>query len=89
LNVHVLVSVMGGLFRNVYEDDWKICEINYDGDLQKYNYLYLFEEIEKLSHLVWDGVPNKFYYLVEKFFNSFIKFLSFLSICYLVLGSIL
>jgi hypothetical protein len=27
----------------------------------------LFEEIEKLSHLVWDGVPNKFYYLVEKF----------------------
>jgi hypothetical protein len=37
----------------------------------------LFEEIEKLSHLVWDGVPNKFYYLVEKFLNSFIKFLSF------------
>jgi hypothetical protein len=62
---------------------------NYDGDLQKYNYLYLFEEIEKLSHLVWDGVPNKFYYLVEKFLNSFIKFLSFLSICYLVLGNIL
>jgi hypothetical protein len=29
----------------------------------------LFEEIEKLSHLVWDGVPN---YLVEKFLNSFI-----------------
>jgi hypothetical protein len=25
----------------------------------------LFEEIEKLSHLVWDGVPNKFDYLVE------------------------
>jgi hypothetical protein len=49
----------------------------------------LFEEIEKLSHLVWDRVPNKFYYLVEKFFNSFIKFLSFLSICYLVLGNIL
>jgi hypothetical protein len=49
----------------------------------------LFEEIEKLSYLVWDGVPNKFYYLVEKFLNSFIKFLSFLSICYLVLGNIL
>ena len=87
--MNVLVSVMDGLFRNVYEDDCKICVINYDGDLQKYNYLYLFEEIEKLSHLVWDGVPNKFYYLVDKFLNSFIKFLSFLSICYLVLGNIL
>lgn len=87
--MNVLVSVMDGLFRNVYEDDCKICVINYDGDLQKYNYLYLFEEIEKLSHLVLDGVPNKFYYLVEKFLNSFIKFLSFLSICYLVLGNIL
>lgn len=41
---------MDGLFRNVSEDDCKICVINYDGDLQKYNYLYLlFEEIEKLS----------------------------------------
>lgn len=87
--MNVLVSVMDGLFRNVYEDDCKICVINYDGDLQKYNYLYLFEEIEKLSHLVLDGVPNKFYYLVEKFLNSFIKFLTFLSICYLVLGNIL
>ena len=87
--MNVLVSVMDGLFRNVYEDDCKICVINYDGDLLKYNYLYLFEEIEKLSHLVWDGVPNKFYYSVEKFLNSFIKFLSFLSICYLVLGNIL
>ena len=75
--MNVLVSVMDGLFRNVYEDDCKICLINYDGDLQKYNYLYLFEEIEKLSHLVWDGVPNKFYYLVVKFLNRFIKFLSF------------
>ena len=53
--MNVLVSVMDGLFRNVYEDDCKICVINYDGDLLKYNYLYLFEEIEKLSHLVWDG----------------------------------
>jgi hypothetical protein len=87
--LNVLVSVMDGLFRNVYEDDCKICVINYDGDLLKYNYLYLFKEIEKLSHLVWDGVPNKFDYLVEKFLNSFIKFLSFLSICYLVLGNIL
>jgi hypothetical protein len=43
---------MDGLFRNVYEDDCKICVINYDGDLLKYNYLYLFEEIEKLSYLV-------------------------------------
>jgi hypothetical protein len=43
---------MDGLFKNVYEDDCKICVINYDGDLQKYNYRYLFEEIEKLSHLV-------------------------------------
>lgn len=77
MNVLVLVSVMDGLFRNVYEDDCKICVINYDWDLQKYNYLYLFEEIEKLSHLVLDGVPNKFYYLVEKFLNSFIKFLTF------------
>ena len=67
--MNVLVSVMDGLFKNVYEDDCKICVINYDGDLQKYNYRYLFEEIEKLSHLVWDGVPN---YLVEKFLNSFI-----------------
>ena len=80
---------MDGLFRNVYEDDCKICVINYDGDLLKYNYLYLFEEIEKLSYLVWDGVPNKFYYLLEKFLNNLIKFLSFLSICYLVLGNIL
>lgn len=87
--MNVLVSVMDGLFRNIYEDDCKICVINYDGDIQKYNYLYLFEEIEKLSHLVWDRVPNKFYYLVEKFLNSFIKFLSFLSICYLVLDNIL
>ena len=87
--MNVLVSVMDGLFRNIYEDDCKICVINYDGDIQKYNYLYLFEEIEKLSHLVWHGVQNKLYYLVEKFLNSFIKFLSFLSICYLVLGNIL
>jgi hypothetical protein len=38
--LNVLVLVMDGLFRNVYEDDCKICVINYDGDLQKYNYLY-------------------------------------------------
>lgn len=61
--MNVLVSVMDGLFRNVSEDDCKICVINYDGDLQKYNYLYLlFEEIEKLSRLLWDEVPNKCYY---------------------------
>jgi hypothetical protein len=41
---------MDGLFRNVYEDDCKICVINYDGDLQKYNYLYLFEKAICYSH---------------------------------------
>lgn len=33
--LNVLVSVIDGLFRNVSEDDCKICVINYDRDLKK------------------------------------------------------